>query len=324
MEQNGQKNEAGQTTEGASLEGDSSGSSPSPEQTTNQAPLPEKPQGPLVKRVLSKLNIYLLLFILVLFLAGAIAMIVFLSSHGNKSNTVKTQSLTQDTLKQLADSDVTVGQPKQVLNVQSNAVFAGKVLIRDSLEVAGTIQVGSALNVPGITVSGNSIFEQVQIDKTLQVAGDSALQGQLAVKKSLTVAGGGTFGGAITAPQLSVNSLQINGDFNLTHHITAGGATPSRSNGSALGSSGSASVSGSDTAGTINVNTGGSASAGCFITINFVQKFNSTPHVLVTPVGASAGGLGVYVNRTTTSFSVCAENTPPSNASFSFDYFVLD
>lgn len=283
-----------------------------------------RPQGPLLKRLLGKVNVYLLLFIVVMIVMGIVFAIAFLAGHSSPSNKVKTQTLTSDTLKQLANSDVTVGQPKQVLNVQSNAVFAGKVLVRDSLEVAGTIQVGGILNVPGINVSGNSVLDQAQINKTLTVGGDAGVQGQLAVQKGLAVTGSGTFGGNITAPQLSVNVLQLNGDLNLTHHITAGGATPSRSNGSALGGGGSASISGSDTAGTINVNTGGGASAGCFISVTFAQKFNATPHVLVTPIGASAGAIGYYVNRSITGFSVCAADTPPSGASFAFDYFVLD
>lgn len=277
-----------------------------------------------LQRTLRRVNIYLLLFIVLLVVAAAIVLIAFVFNRNSNQTVIQTQSLTEDTLKQLANSDVTVGQPKQVLNVQSNAVFAGKVLIRDSLEVAGPIKVGGSLSIPGISVSGNSVFDSVQINKGLNVVGDSALQGQLAVQKGLSVLGGGTFGGRVTAPQIAANTLQLNGDLNLTHHITAGGATPSRSNGGALGGGGSASVSGSDTAGSININTGNSAAAGCFVTINFTQRFNSTPHVLVTPVGSAAGSVNYYVNRNTGSFSVCSSNTPPSHASFGFDYFVLD
>jgi hypothetical protein len=83
-------------------------------------------------------------------------------------------------------------------------------------------------------------------------------------------------------------------------------------------------VSGSDTAGFININTGGAPSAGCFITVNFASRFNSTPRVLVTPVGSDSGALNYYVNRSSTSFSVCVATVPPAFASFGFDYFVLN
>lgn len=316
--------ESTSSTEGDSLESTDEEQASSAKSEDSAVKVSQKSNEPLVKRLLSKINIYLLLFIVVMIVMAAVFAVAFLANHGSKGVDVKTQSLTGDTLKQLANSDVTVGQPKQVLNVQSNAVFAGKVLIRDSLEVAGTIQIGGILNVPGINVSGNGVLDQVQINKTLTVGGDAGVQGQLAVQKGLAVTGTGTFGGNVTAPQISVNNLQLNGDLNLTHHITAGGATPGRSNGSALGSSGSASVSGSDTGGSININTGSGASAGCFISVTFSQKYNSTPHVLVTPIGAAAGAIGYYVNRSTTGFSVCAADTPPSGASFGFDYFVLD
>lgn len=308
-----------------SLESDTGAAPPATEtpESETPAPVPPKRMGK-IRALLGRVNIFLMLFVFVIVLAGVVVSVVFITNRNTNKSNVKTQSLTEDTLKQLANSDVTVGQPKQVLNVQSNAVFAGKVLINDSLEVAGGLRVGSNLTLPGITVSGNSTFDQVQISKSLSVAGDTAFQGSISTQKSLSVAGGGSFGGTLTAPQITANSLLLNGDLTLTHHITIGGVTPSRSNGGALGSGGTSSVSGSDSAGSININTGAGAGAGCFITVNFAQRFNATPHVLLTPVGSSAAGLAYYVNRSTTSFSVCTTSTPPSGASFGFDYFILD
>jgi hypothetical protein len=118
--------------------------------------------------------------------------------------------------------------------------------------------------------------------------------------------------------------LQLNGNLLLTKHISAGGATPSRSNGDALGSGGTVAVSGSDIAGNVNVNTGSGPVAGCFATMTFSQKYNSTPRVIVTPVGLSAANVGYYVTRTTSSFAICAANNPPANVSFGFDYFVVE
>jgi len=291
----------------------------------NSAPDPSsKGHGPL-RRLLSRLNLYLLGLILIILLVLVAAVALYLHSRDKSANTdISSQSLSQSALNQLANSDVTVGDAKQTLNVQSNAVFGGQVLIRSNLEVAGKLQIGSNLSLTGITVSGSSAFDQVQVNKNLSVAGDTALQGQLTVQKSLNVNGGGTFNGAVSAPQLTANSLQLNGDLVLTHHISAGGATPGRSNGGALGSGGTASVSGSDTAGSITINTGGSPAAGCLVTVNFVAKFNATPHVIVTPIGSAAGNLGFYVNRSTTNFSVCTTAAPPASSTFGFDYMALD
>jgi hypothetical protein len=91
-----------------------------------------------------------------------------------------------------------------------------------------------------------------------------------------------------------------------------------------LGAGGTVSVSGTDTAGTITINTGGSPAVGCFVTITFTQKFNATPHVVVTPVGSAGGGLNYYVNRSASDFSLCTTNPAPGGANFSFDYIALD
>ncbi|MFZ1483441.1 MAG: hypothetical protein WAS36_00290 [Candidatus Saccharimonadales bacterium] len=291
---------------------------------TTGATKTEVPKKAPKKHGLRGINIYLLLFILLLILSGVIVAATYLASKNSSKTDVPTQSLSSDALKQLATSDVTVGQPKQVLNVQSNAVFAGKVLIRDSLEVAGTIQVGGTLNIPGITVSGNSIFEQIQVNKNLGVQGDTTMQGQLTVQKNLTVAGGATFGGAISAPQLSVNTLQLNGNLTITRHLVLGGSTPGRTAGNALGAGGTVAVSGSDSAGSVNINTGSSPSAGCFVTVNFAQRFNATPKVATSPVGSGAARLPYFITRNSTSFSICTADPAPAFASFSFDYIAVE
>lgn len=281
--------------------------------------------GPL-KKYSHRLNIYLLFFLLILVLAGAVIVITAIAGRETKNDpsAITNQNLSSDALKQLNNADATVGDPKSTLNVQSNAVFAGKVMVRDNLEVAGTIRVGGPLSLPGITVSGESNFDQMNINRSLTIGGDASVQGQLNVRRNIAVSGGGTFGGALTAPQISTSSFQLLGDLTLTSHINAGGPTPGRSVGAAVGGGGTASVSGSDTAGYINVNTGSGAPAGCFVTVNFARNFNGTPRVMITPVGSAAGSVDFYVNRTSSNFSVCSANVPPANASFGFDYFVVN
>lgn len=280
-----------------------------------------------LKRFGQKVNIYLLLFILVLVVAGAAVIITALSQKkqddAEEKKTISSQVLPDSTLKQLANTDATVGDPKQVLNVQSNAIFAGKVLVRDSLEVAGQLRVGSALSLPGITVSGESSFDSVQVNKTLNIGGDVSVLGQLNVKKNIAVSGGGTFAAGVTAPQISTSNLQLLGDLNLTRHIAAGGTTPGRSNGGSLGAGGTSSVSGSDIAGSVNINTGSGTAAGCLVTVDFVQRYNRTPFVNITPVGSSAAAMQFYVNRSTSGFSICSLNAPPAGASFGFDYIIM-
>lgn len=307
------------------LETQESGSPISGDQNQNQSAvniaLPKKQS---LKDKVKSGNLYLLIFGLILVIAGAVISIgYFQGQKQEKTTTVVSQTLNQKALDQLASASTVVGDPKQVLAVQSNAVFNGKVLVRGSLEVAGGLQVGGTLSLQDVTISGTAIIDTVQINKNISVGGDSAVSGTSSVQRSLQVNGGGTFGGPVSAPQLTTSVLQLNGELTLTKHITAGGASPSRTNGPALGSGGTSSVGGSDTAGSISINTGGGTSAGCYLSIIFAQKYNSTPRVIISPVGADASGLGYYVTRTTTGFSVCTTTAANAGATFAFDYFVV-
>ena len=307
-------------TEGESLEG---GADVSAQNERKVAP-PKKGFAKRVQGIITGLNIYLILFIFIIVLAAGIVMIgIQKNKKAAAPTTVNTQTLSADELKKITESEQKVGDPKSTLSIESNAIFSGKVLIRDSLDVAGTIKVGGALSLPGISVSGESSFDQIKANN-LTITGNTAIQGQLSIQKGLTSSGGASFGGPISAPVLTVQSLQISGDLQITRHIDAGGGTPGKVDGSALGSGGTVSVSGSDTAGTITVNTGGGPGAGCFVTVNFTQKFSGNPHVVISPVGSGAASLQYYVNRNSSNFSVCTANAPGGGQSFSFDYIAID
>jgi hypothetical protein len=148
------------------------------------------------------------------------------------------------------------------------------------------------------------------------------LQGQLTVQKSLSVAGAVSVG-SLSASQLTVTSLQLKGDLNISKHVITSGSPVGRTSGTGLGAGGTVSVNGNDVAGTITVNTGSSPAAGLFATVSFTQKFTSTPHVIITPVGSAAGSVNYYVNRDTGGFSIGASTPAPAGSSFSFDYFVV-
>lgn len=277
-----------------------------------------------IQNWITHINIYLLVFILILVLSGSG---IFVSMQRNKKELatpeLTTQELTPEDLAKINETETKVGDPKQTLTIESNAVFSGAVLVRGSLDVAGAIKVGGALNLPGITVSGTSSFDQLQANRAT-FAGDATVQGTLSVQKNLTLAGGATFGGPISAPQITAQSIQLTNDLTITRHIDAGGPTPGKADGTALGAGGTSSVSGTDTAGTVTINTGGSPAVGCFATITFANKFNSTPHVVITPVGSAAAALNYYINRSSTTFSICTTNPAPPGQNFAFDYIVID
>jgi len=275
-----------------------------------------------IKRLWDKFNIYLLLFILVLTVAIGSTIAMTLKSKKDAYKIITTQNLTQDELKQLANTDVTVGQPKQILTVQANAVFAGSVLVRGDLEVAGKLKLGGDMSLANLTVSGATTLDEVNANN-LTVGNNLNVQGTLTLKSGISVAGQSNFTGGLVASSISTGALSLNGDLNLTHHITAGGTIPSIAKGTAVGGGGTVSLSGSDTSGTVAINTGSSPPAGCFATVTFSEAFDTTPHVVVTPVGAAAAELNYYITRSTTNFVICSTNEAPSGESFGFDYVVL-
>jgi cytoskeletal protein CcmA (bactofilin family) len=315
--------DSGSLEEGASLEGGNEIIDATADSSSSAKSTP--PPAPPKKSFFKRFNVYILILIFIFVIAGVIlAIAYFQHKRAETTNVISTQALTQNTLNQLANSDSSVGNNQQVLNVQSSAVFAGKVLVREGLEVAGKLQVGGTIAVANIAVSGTAGFNQAQVGKDLSVGGNSSVQGSASVGKSLQVKEGATFGGPVSAPQITTSSMQLNGDLVINKHIVVGGGTPTRSNGPALGSGGSSSISGSDTAGTVNINVGSSPGAGCFVTVNFTSRFNDTPHVIITPVGSAGGTIDYYVNRTSSNFSICDATTPPAGKSFGFDYFVVD
>lgn len=293
------------------------------EDTSSDSVAPKPKRLLSLRQVISKLNIYLLAFILLVLISAVGSFFAFYKAkNSNEVTGVSSSQLDQSSLDKLKETDVKVGDPKQILSIESNAIFAGKVLVRDSLEVAGQIKVGGPLSLPGISVSGTSNFDQVQINN-LQIAGNTTIQGQLNVQKGMNISGPLNVGGTLSAASLNIQTLQINGDILLNRHLDAGGGTPGRSNGGALGNGGTSSISGTDTAGTVNINVGSSPSAGCFTTITFSQRFN-TPHIVITPVGSSGGGINYYINKSSANFSICTSSPAPAGSTFAFDYIVID
>lgn len=281
---------------------------------------PKKKRKISVMGLISRVNIYLLFFILVVIVAGLIVFIGYQrDQEGSGQDQISTERLTAEELQELAQSDTRIGDPQQLLTVESNTIFTGQVLVRDNLDVAGQISVGGSLSLPGITVSGTSNFEEIQAE-SLSIGGDTNIQGQLTVDGGIAVGGGGSFGGNLSAPLVTAGQLQLEGDLQVTRHIDTGGPSPSVNSGNRIGSGGTVSISGSDTAGTVTINPGGGAGNGAIANITFANAFNQTPHIVVTPVGRS---VSYYITRTTTGFTIHVTQGL-SSGSFAFDYHAFD
>jgi len=303
---------------------------PQAEQPTDGKDSKPKKQPNALKKFLKKFNLYFLLFIFICLVAGAVTVVSYLNSKKEApKDAIANQQLSQDTVNQLTNSDATVGGSGQTLTVNGNAIFSGQVLVKGDVGVAGSIvangvRSSAEITAPQMTVSGRSGLNEVQAT-SLQVSGNTTLQGPLTLQRDLNVAGTSSFSGPVTIGQLSVNNLTLTGNSTLRvlNHISFPGASPGRTvNATALGGGGTSSVSGSDTSGSVSINTGVSPAAGCFTTLTFAQKFTTAPRVIISPVGPAAGSLQYYVNRDINGFSVCTNTAAAANTVFSFDYFV--
>ncbi len=278
------------------------------------------------KKIFRKVNLYFLIFIILVVVAGAIAAVTYINSQKPPVDPdIAEQVLDDKALRQLANTDASVGSTSQTLTIKGNAIIDGQTLMRGNLNIAGNLQTGGSIQAPQLTISGAVNLGQTQVND-LQVATNVAIQGSTTVR-DLSVAGSSTFSGPMTASQITVSRLILSGnaELQIPNHISFTGPSPNRTtNGGVLGNGGSASVSGSDTSGSINVNSGNNPAAGCFIRVNFNQAFSNMPKVTITPIGSAAGALQFYVERDRNGFSVCTNNAAASNQSFGFDYFIAN
>ncbi len=303
------------------------------------APKP-KPKG--FKALLGKVNIYLLLFILVVVIAVAAYVVLYFMNKRETEIRLETTRITEETLEQLKTSDAIVGDPQQILTIESNAVISGKVVMRDTLDVAGALRIGGALSIPSIQAAGSGTFGSLSTND-LQAAGNTAIGGILDVVgtvsmgENLTVAGSINAGGrldiggqATIGGNLNVNGVisaqGINFDQISITRINISGNNPSVNTGGAAGSGATASVNGTDTAATVTINTGGGTGTGVLATVFFTGAFNSNnPHPIITPNGPGCANIGYYItNVSATQFSIATATNPPAGATCRFNYIVIN
>ncbi len=301
-----------------------------------------KPKAKGIKGLLGRVNIYILLFILVIVIAAAAYAVLYFMNKREADLRVETTQITEETLEQLKTSDATVGDPQQILTIESHAVISGKVVMRDSLDVAGALRLGGALSIPSINATNTGTFGSIEtndlqaagsltvgelldvagaaaIGNNLNVAGDTNIGGRLDVGGQATIGGSLQVNGTISAKGINFDTISIT-------RINITGNTPGISTGGAAGGGATSSVSGTDTAGTATINTGGGTGTGILATINFTGAFSSNnPHPVLTPNGSDCANIGYYVTNINAShFSIATSTNPPAGATCRFNYIVIN
>ena len=265
--------------------------------------------------------------VLVLLAAGGIAGFIVASLRQpatTKPTTV--QSLSADEIKKLTDTGTSLGTSGQTLSIGADALLRGKVDVGGDLSVGGHFNANGPVTLSQLNISGTTALTGLNVGSNLNVDGLATLQkganvqGLLAVNGGLNVSGTASIN-ALNVSTISVRNLSISGPLTVGHLATQG-PPPSATAGTAVGGGGTISISGNDTAGTINVNTGGGPPAGILATVVFRAAYAGGVHVLITPLTGASATLPAYVTRTATGFQLRVDTPPPAGTVYAFDYLV--
>ncbi len=266
--------------------------------------------------------------------AVIITLVIRNGASAEDSQAAKGVTISSSVLDGLGVSRNAVGNADTELTIGPNTQFGGKVVMSKDLNIGGQLMLNGKFNVGDAAIrnlqAGETAVEKLNVNadatvsslnlrKDLKVAGTTTMQGALTVNQLTTVnnnmniAGNLSVGGSLIVRNFQVGNLTVAG------HLISSGATPGVSGGGGIGPAGTVSISGNDTSGTVVVNTGVGAGGGLLASVSFREKYASTPHVVVTPVGRSLATL--YINRTTAGFTISCDGALPAG-SWAFDYIV--
>ena len=292
---------------------------------------PKKPnRGSSWNRLTNRANTIASITALFVFLlvVGSVGGYYYAQSRKAAPSTSKTtiSNLTPAEIANLSEIGTNLGSAGQTLNIGANALFRGTAQVTGDLTIGGKLNANGPVTLSQLNITGTTAATGLNVGSNLNVTGNTTMQQSLSVAGLTSLAGGLNVGGAasfnsINASTLSVRTISISGPLTVSHLATQG-PTPTFVTGTSVGAGGTGSISGNDTAGTLNFNTGGGPPAGVLGTITFRAAYSGTPHVLLSPLSGAAGSSNVYVTRTTGGFQVRTDSAPPAGSILSFDYFV--
>jgi len=260
--------------------------------------------------------------------AGILGLVLKKNAAKTNSNLPNGQiTLSKSALSKIGVNSAAVGDSGVTLVVGPNAEFKGKVTIAGDTSIGGKLQLTSALvatdanltqleagnaSLSQLNVSGNSTLSALSLRNNLAVAGTSQFQGAvtltqlLTVNNSANVIGNLAVGGVLSVSTFSARNLTSTSSLNVGGHIVTGGLNPSGgSGGAALGSNGTASVSGNDASGTIFLGIGVNATSGTLASVAFRNQYGAIPRITISPVGNISAACTFYVlNPSVGGFSV--------------------
>lgn len=229
-------------------------------------------------------------------------------------------TISSSVLSQLGVNRSSIGDAGVTLTVSPDSRFQGTVSVAGTTTISGQLTLNNKLvgtngsftqlqagstALSQLSVNGNTTLSDLNLRKDLVVAGLAQLQ-SIATKGDASIGGNLVVSGALSVSTFSARSLTSTSTLTIGGHIITNGGTPGLGRGSALGSNGTVSISGNDSAGTIAINVGAGASGGLLTSLAFHTEYTATPEVVITPVGI--GGEFYIINLTTSGFSIAVMN----------------
>lgn len=250
----------------------------------------------------------LIAIVVMLVIVGLIGLLIISFSQAKKpaaTIVINTQNLDAGTLTKL-ESQNSNGAVAQQLTISPNTLF------KNNVDVQGNLTVNGMTHLQGAVTLNNGLA----IGGSLTIANNASIGSNLSVTGLITASG-------LSVGNLTIASLHSSGDLIFGGHLVATGSTPSVQPGTSAGNGATVIISGSDTNGTITINTGSSASvAGELALVTFHTAFKLAPHVQLTPLNLDTATVQYYVSRSATFFTVNTASSPKPNTSYSYDYLV--
>jgi hypothetical protein len=266
---------------------------------------------------------------LFLFLVIAGGVVGYFTAQTKKQPAAKAPSvetLSPSDIAKLNQIGANLGSSSQTLNIGANALFRGTADVVGALTVGGRLNANGPVTLSQLNITGNTAATGLNVGSNLLVTGAATLQSTLTVNNlttinsNLTVAGT-VSAGALTAGTIAVQNITISGPLTISHLVTRG-LPPTIAAGGGLGAGGTVSISGNDTAGQVNFNTGTPGGSGVLGTITFRAPYGATVHVLLSAITPGAATTPVYVSRSAGTFQVVSAGAVPSGTTLSYDFFV--
>jgi hypothetical protein len=172
------------------------------------------------------------------------------------------------------------------------------VLVNVSYYDPGSDLQGSTGDFSSLNVSGDATINNLNVT-TVEVSGDATIAGKL------------------TVSTLTVGSITVSG------HIITAGNTPTIQIQASAGQDATATVVGNDTSGVITILTGDQATAADLAKLTFATAYNTSPRVLITPIGKISAQAVGYVDQVDQNSFMLGAATVSVSQTYVFSYQVM-